>query len=117
MQRYKLKRSVDSTKLANMWEYCVDSELKDDIHYIVDGEYMAIVRSNDLILWELSETPAAAKTFIDPIKREILGIYEDVDELKGFKYGEVGKENTRIRPKRAENGRKKVRGVRCTAQA
>ena len=117
MQRYKLKRSVDSTKLANMWEYCVDSELKDDIHYIVDGEYMAIVRSNDLILWELSETPTAAKTFIDPLNREILGIYEDVDELKGFKYGEVGKRKNQNTTKEGKNGREKVRGVRCAAQA
>lgn len=98
MQRYRLKNCVDSTRISRMQEYCVDSELKDSIHYIVDGGYMAIVRNDDLILWELAETPIAAKTFIDPIKREILGIYSDIGGLRGYKYDTVGgKKDTRIR--------------------
>jgi hypothetical protein len=81
IERRKLKYEMTNDRASRVRAYCVDSERDKITHYFADTEKMAIVRHDDLIAWDLSETPAAAQIFVGPIKREILEIYEDIKDL------------------------------------
>ncbi len=81
IERRKLKRDMTDRRIMKVRAYCVDSEKDAATHYFADDEKMAIVRHDDLIAWDLPETPAAARLFVDPIRREIMAIYQDIKEL------------------------------------
>ncbi len=81
IQRYTLKQNLTPSRLNHVQAYCIDSEKEEMTHYITDGERMAISRHDDMIIWDIPETQAAADIFIDPIKREILEIYQVVKGL------------------------------------
>ena len=70
--------------------YLVDSEIP-GLHYIVDNDRMAMVRHDDLALWDIDDTPTEAKKFIGRVKKEILDIYADIKSLRSMtvKYEEV----------------------------
>lgn len=87
IERWRLPKAITTRKLDYMHTYCIDSEKETDTHYIVDGGRMAIVRHDDIILWDIPETKKAAGLFIDPIKREILSIYEETKDLGKRVYG------------------------------
>ena len=61
MKRYKFKRKHSWTvELANINAYVVDSAIP-GLHYIVDNDRMAMVRHDDLALWDIDDTPTEAK--------------------------------------------------------
>ena len=81
IQRYRLKHDLTSCSINYVQAYCIDSEKEEMTHYLTDGEQLAIARHNDMIIWNIPESKAAAEIFIDPIKREILEVYQEVKEL------------------------------------
>lgn len=89
IERKRLRKQITEKRLDYMQAYCIDSIKENETHYIIDRGKMAIVRHDDIILWDIPETLAAANIFIDPIKREILSIYEDLKDLdaRGRVYG------------------------------
>lgn len=91
MKRYKFKRKHSWTvELANINVYVVDSTIP-GLHYIVDNDRMAMVRHDDLALWDIDDTPTEAENFIGRVKKEILDIYADIKSLRSMtvKYEEV----------------------------
>lgn len=91
MKRYKFKRKHSWTvELASINAYVVDSTIP-GLHYIVDNDRMALVRHDDLALWDIDDTPTEAKKFIGRVKKEILDIYADIKSLRSMtvKYEEV----------------------------
>jgi hypothetical protein len=52
---------------------------------------MAMVRHDDLALWDIADTPTEAENFIGRVKQEILDIYADIKSLRSMtvKYEEV----------------------------
>ena len=91
MRQYKSPKShCWDMELANITAYVVDSKIK-GLHYIVDGEKMAMVRHYDMIVWDIADTPSEAEKFINKVKQEILDIYADIKSLRSMtvKYEEV----------------------------
>ena len=91
MKRYKFKRKHSWTvELANINVYVVDSTIP-GLHYIVDNDRMAMVRHDDLALWDIDDTPTEAENFIGREKKEILDIYADIKSLRSMtvKYEEA----------------------------
>ena len=91
MKWYKFKRKHSWTvELANINAYVVDSTIP-GLHYIVDNDRMALVRHDDLALWDIDDTPTEAENFIGRVKKEILDIYADIKSLRSMtvKYEEV----------------------------
>lgn len=84
MREYKFpKYHCWDTELANITAYVVDSKIK-GLHYIVDGEQMAMVRHYDMIVWNISDTPSEAERFVERVKQEILDIYADIKSLRSM---------------------------------
>lgn len=81
MEWYRLNEIIDERTLANINGYTVDSDKLRGVYYIVDEGKFAIIRQGEMAVWGFDNTPAAAQCWIDPIKREIIGIYNDIREL------------------------------------
>ena len=91
MKRYKFKHKHNwSAEMANINAYVVGSEIP-GLYYIVDNDRMALVRHDDLALWDIDDTPTEAENFIGRVKQEILEIYADIESLRRMtvKYEEV----------------------------
>lgn len=81
MKWYRLNEIIDERTLANLNGYIVDSDKLRGVYYIVDDGKMAIIRQGEMAVWGFEQSPDEAKNWIDPIKREIIGIYNDIVEL------------------------------------
>ena len=80
--RFKLKKPFNTTKLLNFSNlYAVESEVK-STYIIADKKKLAVVKCDDVIECCYDEVPRLASMFKTPLKEEILGVYEDIMDLK-----------------------------------
>lgn len=93
MQRYKLKSRYPNwdAHLPYMHGYSIDSLELSGLHYVIEDGYMAMIRQDEIALWELSETPTEAERVKEPFRSEILAIYDDIKDLRDYLIENAGK--------------------------
>lgn len=85
MTRYKFTKYHNwETALANVEGYIVASDIP-GLYYISDQKQMAMIRHDEMAMWDLSDTPKEVERMSELIKQEVLDIYEDIKSLRGRK--------------------------------
>lgn len=72
------------SELANVNEYVVASDIP-GLYYISDQKQMAMIRHDEMAMWDLNDTPKEVERMSELIKQEVLDIYEDIKSLRGRK--------------------------------
>ena len=79
--KYDLKGKL-CNQLISLDAYAIDSCVDKSTVFIATEEEFAIVRQGDALICEVREMPQLAVRFIEPIRDEIMEIYEDIKDLK-----------------------------------
>lgn len=85
IRRYTVKninnRPIDD--LLNTTDLYTIVSIEDrSTRYAADDKEFAIIRKNDALVCEISEMTLLAEYFIPGIKKEILDLYEDLNDLR-----------------------------------
>lgn len=85
MMRYKFAKYHNwEAALANVPEYVVASDIP-GLYYISNQKQMAMIRHDEMALWDLDDTPKEVERMSELIRQEVLDIYEDIKSLRGRK--------------------------------
>lgn len=85
MVRFRFVRHHNwEAELAYINEYVVASAIP-GLYYISDQNQMAMIRHDEMAMWDLSDTPKEAERMSELIRQEVLDIYEDIKSLRGRK--------------------------------
>ena len=68
-------------RLVDLDEYCVDSVVP-GVAYIANADEFAIMRTEGLLICNISEMPVLAKELLPVFRDEVLAIYKDLMDLK-----------------------------------
>lgn len=79
--KYDIKEKL-CNQLISLDAYAIDSLVDKSTLFIATEEEFAIVRQGDALICEVREMPQLAIKFIEPIRNEIMEIYEDIKDLK-----------------------------------
>lgn len=81
MYKFPKARNWESV-LANVEGYIVASDIP-GLYYISDQKQMAMIRHDEMAVWDVNDTPSEAKRLSELIRQEVLDIYEDIKSLRG----------------------------------
>ena len=62
--------------------YAIESIVDQYTRYVISDDRFAIMRKNDALICDINEMTEMAEFFNEDIKEEIIGLYEDVLDLK-----------------------------------
>ena len=71
--------------------YAIESIVDQYTRYVISDDRFAIMRKNDALICDIDEIMEMSEFFNEDIKEEIIGLYEDVLDLKmiGIDYSSV----------------------------
>lgn len=71
-----------ATELTHYNIFDSESEVYDGIYYGMSDGKFTVMRSEGAIFWPLHETPKVAERLLPEIKKEVIGLYEIIQEKK-----------------------------------
>lgn len=61
--------------------YAIDSKLSGNLKYIIENDELIVAYDDGEVHHKISKIKDEVSVYIEPVKREILAIYEDIKDL------------------------------------
>lgn len=84
MKRYSFQKTHWWEQYLTFFDlYSLQSQVDAKTYYAIDENDFAILRHKDGARWKIEDTPEVVKRITyEPIRQEIMEIYEDIKDLK-----------------------------------
>lgn len=84
IRRRQIKQKTSSQldiKLRGLALYSVVSMADDGVRYVADYDEFGIIKQGEMVTCSMDEVPDLARMCIPSIREEIMGIYQDLQDL------------------------------------